>query len=678
MADVFEELKGTRVEMPYRPEHVVWPASRGMVEHWLKTYGVEEFNRRMGVRNERIHMEETDPFHYCYEPATWKLADVLLRLISLEAFLECEEVPERWKTNADLMKAIETAIERKLDRLLINGGNRAAKTVWLCRRMVQHLWNHPNYAGWLMHETWDDSVETHQAFVWQYFPNEWKHLGKSNDSHDPTYIAYKKQNGWSQNRVTCPNGAYLRFRFYGQDEDSLEGSEVGAPDKTPCIGVGTDEMVTLNIVKTLGFRCTVREAGLVNLFTPKWGYNDVVAQYREHCQPVYLEFSTALRRNEPLPLVELGKTAKNRGIVYFHNHYNKYGNWPGLLKEVEGETDAVRKIRCYGYAERETGAAFARFDERVHVVKPEVIFKEVGPDRREGWQFAGTNWMGLDPAGSTTKQSSKNWFMLWVRCTPDGRLYVYREWPNQVLYTPGVGVMGPWAEPGQQRSANKGARHVFDGVPGSGAVSLGLAIPDYKEFIAHWEGWPDARDGIKPVLDWEEWREPTDPAAHFERVYGRVIDSRYSNTGAQTHIGHTTLLDELNLAGISFEPAFTQEGGKTIKEHTALLDTLLKWTPEEDPERKRKCLWEPGKGPRLFISEDCQNLIFAMKKWTGMDGQSGATKDPIDVLRYLVASGACHVEQSNRQWRAGGVAKSQEVRSLKEILAPRRSRGMGY
>lgn len=43
--------------------------------------------------------------------------------------------------------------------------------------------------------------------------------------------------------------------------------------------------------------------------------------------------------------------------------------------------------------------------------------------------------------------------------------------------------------------------------------------------------------------------------------------------------------------------------------------------------------------PRLYISEECPNLSHAMKTWTGADGQSGATKDFIDVLRYALMTG---------------------------------------
>ena len=39
--------------------------------------------------------------------------------------------------------------------------------------------------------------------------------------------------------------------------------------------------------------------------------------------------------------------------------------------------------------------------------------------------------------------------------------------------------------------------------------------------------------------------------------------------------------------------------------------------------------------PNLFISSDCGNLIYSLQEWTNKDGEKGATKDPVDALRYL-------------------------------------------
>jgi hypothetical protein len=43
----------------------------------------------------------------------------------------------------------------------------------------------------------------------------------------------------------------------------------------------------------------------------------------------------------------------------------------------------------------------------------------------------------------------------------------------------------------------------------------------------------------------------------------------------------------------------------------------------------------PINEPKLYVSKQCQNLIYSLREWTGADGQKGACKDPIDTLRYL-------------------------------------------
>ena len=48
--------------------------------------------------------------------------------------------------------------------------------------------------------------------------------------------------------------------------------------------------------------------------------------------------------------------------------------------------------------------------------------------------------------------------------------------------------------------------------------------------------------------------------------------------------------------------------------------------------------------PRLFISSECVNSIYALKEWTGADGRKGALKDVIDVLRYAVLADLIYAE----------------------------------
>jgi hypothetical protein len=48
--------------------------------------------------------------------------------------------------------------------------------------------------------------------------------------------------------------------------------------------------------------------------------------------------------------------------------------------------------------------------------------------------------------------------------------------------------------------------------------------------------------------------------------------------------------------------------------------------------------------PKLFISDRCQNLIFAMKEYTASQGKDEPTKDPVDCLRYLAITEVEYVD----------------------------------
>jgi hypothetical protein len=57
--------------------------------------------------------------------------------------------------------------------------------------------------------------------------------------------------------------------------------------------------------------------------------------------------------------------------------------------------------------------------------------------------------------------------------------------------------------------------------------------------------------------------------------------------------------------------------------------------------------------PKLFVSEKCDNLVYCMKEWTGQDGDKGATKDPIDCLRYLSVMDPIYIDGQTFKPRGG-------------------------
>jgi hypothetical protein len=62
----------------------------------------------------------------------------------------------------------------------------------------------------------------------------------------------------------------------------------------------------------------------------------------------------------------------------------------------------------------------------------------------------------------------------------------------------------------------------------------------------------------------------------------------------------------------------------------------------------------PLNKPKLYISESCQNLIYCIKEWTGLDGEKGATKDPIDCLRYLITMNPIYLTKDTMKGWGGG------------------------
>ena len=130
-----------------------------------------------------------------------------------------------------------------------------------------------------------------------------------------------------------------------------------------------------------------------------------------------------------------------------------------------------------------------------------------------------------------------------------------------------------------------------------------------------------------------------------ERVEARFIDSRFANTKSFEDGGMVTLIEKFDEIGLTFWDSSTGGGKWTIEDGCEMIDDALAW----DESQALSFFNEP----KLFVSEECRNLIFALKTWTGEDGQSGATKDPIDCLRILFLKGVSFREEEGKRGSPG-------------------------
>ena len=381
----------------------------------VERFGVEKTAEILELREDKILAESLDPYRHGFEPDHWKDADKIIK---------------------------------DKQELLVLGGNRAGKTEWMAKRVIQTLINKEKSMVWCLHTTQKSSIQMQQNVVWKYMPPELKNCKKTK----VTNIAYSQKNGFSEESFILPNGSQCVFMNYAQKRDVIEGGE--------CDLVWCDELVPMDWVETLRYRLVTRRGKLVITFTPIAGYSQVVKEFVS---------GSKFTKNLPAPILDqnvihvngspkgqMPYTAEshrgNAGVIWFHSQLNPYNPFDELLKTLQGKNLYEKKIRAYGWADNTVGNQFPRFGEH-NVIKDSDVPKD------------GTNYMVTDPAGA------RNWFMLWMRVGTDGNFYIYREFPD-ITY-------GEWALPSEKPDGKEGMAQ---------RNGAGMGIDDYKRLIRSLEG----------------------------------------------------------------------------------------------------------------------------------------------------------------------------------------------
>jgi hypothetical protein len=159
---------------------------------------------------------------------------------------------------------------------------------------------------------------------------------------------------------------------------------------------------------------------------------------------------------------------------------------------------------------------------------------------------------------------------------------------------PGQGVPGPWVV---QSDKNDGLN---DGARGEGQVSFGWG---YQQIFDEVERLEEGR-GMGEEGRW-----------NGERMEFRILDSR---AAAQSKISKTTnrtLLEDLE---DYCDGWIVADGQRVEVGYTRMNDKFT--------------------AGKLKIAKSCVNTITCLKMLTGHDGQKGACKDLVDLVRYAVMS----------------------------------------
>lgn len=355
-----------------------------------------------------------------------------------------------------------------------------------------------------------------------------------------------------------------------------------------------DELVPLDWIETLRYRLVTRNGLFLLTFTPVTGFTPAVKEFISGCR-----FQLALKSELLADTINVPGLPKGTMPYTALCHGQKRGAIIWFHSALNPYSDwnnmktALAGRGAYEIKIRAYGWADALQGSQFP------LFSDANVVPQERIPKDGTNYMVVDPAGS------RNWFMLWLRVDENGRRWIYREWPDMAV--------GEWALPGDKP----------DGKMGIGQRNgAGRGISGYRELIREMEG--------------------------KEVMFARYIDPRAGGTKAATQDGGTSLVEllatdndsEAGDPGMHFEPA----AGRGIDEGVGIINDWLAWNPNEPRSAENE--------PKLFVSRDCQNLIYSLKEWTGADGDKGATKDPIDCLRYLAVMDPQH--HNSRSFAAVG------------------------
>ncbi len=531
-------------------------------------------------------------------------------LIHREELIAAEKAdPFRSGFYLDTWKDADAEMAKQLLLLALFGGNGSAKTFFMCRKGVEVMLEKPGSKVLWLHEAEKPSILLHHATVYHYLPRELKVSTTRRDR--VRKINYTVATGFSDGKFVMPNGSIGVFGAYKQDIADYEG--------TGWTLICADENLPLGWLLTLMYRLPRCKGQMIWGFSPIKGITPAVRHLTKGAVTV---------KSMPAPLLPQDKIHvpdcpaghmpyiqravwPDTMLMYFPSSANPFGEYERMAKLAVGKPTTEIETRFYGYARNVVGGCFPKFSA-VHILKRERVAEILAGK--------GTRRHIMDPAGS------RNFFQLWSFTDEHGRRFITREWPDVPTY-------GEWAVTAEDSKR-------WDGDPGPAQPALGFGTIDYKRQILECEGNKFA-DGKWDMCG--------------EKIFERLIDPRSGKAGALTEdeggVSIMDMMEDENLddQGRIVGPSLTfdQAPGLTEDQGIMRINDLLAYNEQE-----RLC--HLINEPKLFVSEDCVNLIWALQTYTRHDGEKAACKDPIDCLRYFVTWDSDYVDDASQQAKGGG------------------------
>jgi len=466
------------------------------------------------------------------------------------------------------------------------GGNRSTKSTLASRLALWGGATIPEADVRCYHVNEERSVQDQQMMIYDALPAAIKNLPtKKGQNHS---LQYSQKNGFTDNICILPplpgfrKGGSIKFgnyRQYQQDAQTVEGFKSHL--------IWGDEEMPLKMFETLQYRTVDYHGRIILSFTTLAGWTPLIQDILGKTQTIEKRYAPLVGRE--LPIIQESLSRPGTCIYYFWTEDNVFIDTADFITKIRSRPKDEILARAYGVPTKSVSSAFPGFNKDINVIPHEKLPWLEGnlkKDKRGApVPYKVTPYMAIDPGGS------KNWFLLWVAVDAAGTRWVYREWPDY----------DDWALPG----------NTAEGKPGPAQKGSKKGIKDYVELIRDLE----KEDGLDP--------------------YERFIDPRMGAAEKQSEDGATTIISDLDDAGMTVIPA----PGVDIENGVQLINNLLSYDEDKPIDSLN--------APKLYVSDRCQNFIYAMQEYTGQGGRSEATKDPIDCMRYIEVSNPDFIETAH-------------------------------
>ena len=591
-------------------------------------------------RRQHLANEQDDPYVYGWEPEMWRETD--------------------WRT-----AELRCAFPGEPVTVAILGGNGSTKTHFGAKRFAIAMCENEDWLGWSFAEEEKASREVPQRWIYHYLPAGEKTDSGKRRKTARTKMSYNITNGFTDNTFSLENKCRANFSFYNANIKGKEGPRphiVWADEMEPVnfMEISLDRLLTnaghtRALVPALKAALAGRATGdplawhkhlrplLPKLyegihlitFTPKYGYTDTVAKLTAEARTVVevdAELLPIVKQGvllgyEKVPLVQVNE-AEKAVILYFHPYINPIGgNWDGMKSRLKSKSRETVLWMAYGIATRTVGVQFPIFTRQAHVRSMKYL------------PAVGTWYMTVDPC-----TGGRPWVMGWHKVSPNpgGKDVIFkaREWPQpgDWIDAQELGDLGEWAVP------SSGKR--FDGDAGTAQRIVSIGFQDYAHEIERVE----LELGRLEVGMFGDKADVmmTEKGPRI-RVHQRIMDSKTANTATQTHGESVTLLEIMEEYDLYFDSAGRDSGaehGSTfIRQGRDMIVDRMTYEQDRTDLLPDEGIYKfHGRAPSYFVCDQCRNTIFCLMNWTGKDGGEGATKDFVDVERYLVIAGPRYVD----------------------------------